>query len=321
MSYKPPYFLLYVNDLLSSAYVDLMDAEQFGWYMKLLMRSWQSDEPCYLPNDPDVLRSILRIGRKKKEISNFSAKFSIVFERFSVTEDGAKIYHSKLLEQYIQLVQKYEKQVLGGKSTQANLASKQAGNLPANHAGNLTGKHGANHRLSQISDTKINTKPKPLARDARDDRFTPVKEFIEQCCARYKVPFIWDGSEGKQLNSFLQSAGKGMSIRDVCILVKNRFNSREAPGDRPRLWLSNLGRYATEQRNGKQTSAERNQQSTVDAVRAVVASYEGMDSSRAGSTGDAVGQTIDASEIESVRGRPASVSAISTTHGISAVKN
>jgi len=109
VAYKPPYLLLYVNDLLGSHYVDLMDMEQFGWYMRLLVRSWQWDTPCYLPNDMAVLRSILRIGRRQKEIEVFEERFKIVYERFSVTDDGKHIYHPKLVEQYEELQTKHDR--------------------------------------------------------------------------------------------------------------------------------------------------------------------------------------------------------------------
>jgi len=109
VAYKPPYLLLYVNDLLGSHYVDLMDMEQFGWYMRLLVRSWQWDTPCYLPNDMSVIRSILRIGRRQKEVEVFQERFQIVYERFSISEDGKSIYHPKLVEQYEELKAKHAK--------------------------------------------------------------------------------------------------------------------------------------------------------------------------------------------------------------------
>jgi uncharacterized protein YdaU (DUF1376 family) len=290
LAYKPPYFLLYVNDLLSSSYVDLMDSEQFGWYMKLLMRSWQSDIPCYLPNDFEVLRSVLRIGRRTKELSQFDCRFPLVYERFSVTDDKKLIFHPRLVEQYNSLLEKHDKQVSGGQATASGKA-KQAANLEGKQT------------LSQISDLKSQVKTKASARSARsadsDVRHTPTKLFIEKCCKFRKVPFLWSAAEAKQLKDFLQSA-PGLSLEAICDLVRNRFNSREPPGDRPRKWLSNLGKYATVT-NGQGTYAQRHQESTVEATNAVVSGYQSVDSDGVGESGAAVGSTHDERTIEGIR--------------------
>lgn len=49
---------VYVEDLLSDATVDLMDAAAFGAYMRLLFYSWKE---VGLPNDPDRLRRLARV--------------------------------------------------------------------------------------------------------------------------------------------------------------------------------------------------------------------------------------------------------------------
>jgi hypothetical protein len=160
-------------------------------------------------------------------------------------------------------------------------------------------------------------KPKPSAREARDDRFSRVKDFIQRCCTFKQVPFIWDASEGKQLKSFLQSAGKETSVEAVCSLIRNRFNSKEPPGDRPRIWLSNLGRYATVNGNGKQqTYAERNEQSIIDAVKTSIARDADVHQEGIGASGDSLRPADDGRTIDAVRGRPARLSAMETDHSV-----
>ena len=308
MAYKPPYLLLYVNDLLGSHYVDLMDMEQFGWYMRLLVRSWQWDTPCYLPNDMAVLRSILRIGRREKEIAVFQERFQIVYERFSVTEDGTQIYHPKLVAQYEELKAKHEKQVEGGRVTAAKHSAKLAD----------SSKPSTGYSDSD-PESDSNKKQKP-ARVASDVRFPQVKDFIEKCCDFRKVPFIWDASEGRQLKSFLQSAGKDMTVETITSLVRNRFNSREPPGDRPRIWLSNLGRYATVNNGKQQTYADKNQQSVIDAVRASIASDSGLDQDRVRQVGNHVRPADDERTIDAVRRRTPELQAVSVADSVQSIK-
>jgi uncharacterized protein YdaU (DUF1376 family) len=308
LAYKPPYLLLYVNDLLGSHYVDLMDMEQFGWYMRLLVRSWQWDTPCYLPNDMAVLRSILRVGRRQKEIEAFNERFPIVFERFSVTDDGQSIFHPKLVEQYNDLQAKFEKQSEGGRSTASKHTGKHAGKQQ------LTSKVSRGYSEPEPeSDSKENLKP---ARAASDVRFDRVKKFVKKCCEFKHVPFIWDVSEGKQLKSFLDSAGRDMSVEAVCSLVRNRFNSREPPGDRPRIWLSNLGRYATVSNGKQQTYADKNQQSVIDAVNASIAGDTGLDQEGNRNDGHHVRPADDRRTIDAVRRDAPRIQGVSTANGI-----
>jgi hypothetical protein len=154
------------------------------------------------------------------------------------------------------------------------------------------------------------------ARAASDVRFDRVKKFVKKCCEFKHVPFVWDVSEGKQLKSFLDSAGRDMSVEAVCSLVRNRFNSREPPGDRPRIWLSNLGRYATVSNGKQQTYADKNERSVIDAVNASIAGDTGLDQEGNRHDGDHVRAANDRKTIDAVRRGAPRIQGVSTANGI-----
>jgi DNA-binding transcriptional regulator YhcF (GntR family) len=91
-----------------------------------------------------------------------------------------------------------------------------------------------------------------------DSRHTEVKKFIKRCCEHAKVPFTWSSSEGKILSEWL-IGNPDLSAGQVIELVRARFRSKDPPGDRPRIWIGNLGRYATERVNGTATKAQQRQ--------------------------------------------------------------
>jgi uncharacterized protein YdaU (DUF1376 family) len=66
-----------------------MDAEQRGWYWQLLVEAWNSEDTCYLPNDPDLIWRLA--GASNRE--HFESKSKLVLEQFKVKRGGHKIYN------------------------------------------------------------------------------------------------------------------------------------------------------------------------------------------------------------------------------------
>jgi hypothetical protein len=53
----------------------------------------------------------------------------------------------------------------------------------------------------------------------------------------------WDGSEGQALDRMLK-ANPSWSVSDWGNMLANYFRSERVNGDRPRLWIPNISRYA-----------------------------------------------------------------------------
>jgi hypothetical protein len=90
-----------------------------------------------------------------------------------------------------------------------------------------------------------------------DDRHSVVEAKIKELhLAKFALAAQWDGSEGRALKQLLQ-ANKTWTIAQLTTMISNRFASEGITGERPRAWLSNLGRYAGGplDRFGKLTSA------------------------------------------------------------------
>lgn len=82
-------------------------------------------------------------------------------------------------------------------------------------------------------------KPKPCA----DARHTPIKSYIREACETNKVPFTWDGSDAKALSQWLKSV-PSLSVDEIKKLIVNRVQSDVPLGERPRIWIPHLAKYA-----------------------------------------------------------------------------
>lgn len=97
---------LYIDELLSSpAYMDMTDS-QFGWYMKLLLRSTRSERLGYLPLDGQLWRLA---GARSREF--FDRENARVMACFKIRQfDGLEwIYNQKLLSVMEDQSNKYRK--------------------------------------------------------------------------------------------------------------------------------------------------------------------------------------------------------------------
>lgn len=86
---------------------------------------------------------------------------------------------------------------------------------------------------------KESKKPKPP-----DPRHGPTRSLIqEQYKAKFQIEAPWDGSEARALG-FLLNANPKWTQADLDRMIRARFQSEGVNGDRPRLWLPHLGKYA-----------------------------------------------------------------------------
>jgi hypothetical protein len=89
----------------SPRYMTMPDYKQ-AWYLNLLFRSWlNSDNPGYLPNDPERLWMLANARTK----TFFQREAVEVMACFQVSADGRSIFNSKLLQVYEKQLQEYLK--------------------------------------------------------------------------------------------------------------------------------------------------------------------------------------------------------------------
>ena len=305
MAYKPPYLLLYVNDFLGSHYVDLMDSEQFGWYVKLLMRAWQWDTPCYLPNDMAVLRTILRVGRREREVNVFQERFKIVYERFSVTEDGKSIYHPKLVAQYEELVAKYGKLSEAGRKGGLSKASSDAGS-----DAQPSQKH---PDLDPDLDSTPEPKKQKQCADALPHWIASDAELLESWNAFVEMR--------KKIKTPLTKRAVTLAIRDLEHITREGHDPKKVLDQSVmKCWRGLFPPSGSHNGTAKQTASQRNQQSTIEAARAVILGYQGVDCSGTGNNGDSVGQATERGTIEGVCRRVADSPAVQAPNRVQAAK-
>ncbi|KAA9333378.1 DUF1376 domain-containing protein [Hymenobacter busanensis] len=90
---KAPWFPLYTGDFLASSDVQLMSAAEVGAYLLLLMHSWQSDTPGYLPNDEGRLRRLCRMTPDQWDDCK-----DLLLGKWPVAENGLRFNTRLLLE-------------------------------------------------------------------------------------------------------------------------------------------------------------------------------------------------------------------------------
>ena len=78
---------------------------QQAWYLNLLFRAWlNSDNPGYLPNDPDELWRLANARTRRF----FQREGDAVTACFQATEDGKWLFNIKLLEVYEDQLKKWK---------------------------------------------------------------------------------------------------------------------------------------------------------------------------------------------------------------------
>jgi hypothetical protein len=101
-------------------------------------------------------------------------------------------------------------------------------------------------RLSNKEDktlNKTNTKLNLPDKSGDDNVHFQIRDLIQDSHAKqFQQKCQWDGSEGKALTNLIK-ANPSWKAEDYELMVRNRFKSEAIPPDRPRMWLSNLGRY------------------------------------------------------------------------------
>jgi hypothetical protein len=107
-------FILPVNvsDILSSAFVQEMDGEQFRWYFRMMAYAWTNKRKnCYLENDDEKLR--IFAGCKSKKV--WARKKKLVLDQWEKSIDGMWIFNERLLVEFKRVIELIDKRVAAGR--------------------------------------------------------------------------------------------------------------------------------------------------------------------------------------------------------------
>jgi uncharacterized protein YdaU (DUF1376 family) len=86
-----PWMKFWVADLLTSSFVMSLSEIDFARYTRLLFRAWDSDTPCFLPNDIKILARFAAASSLK----SFRATWAVIGCKFVPTLDGKYLFNSK----------------------------------------------------------------------------------------------------------------------------------------------------------------------------------------------------------------------------------
>jgi len=89
---KSLWFPLYAKDFMSSPDVQIMEAHEVGAYLLLMMHSWQSDMPGFLPNDEGRLRRASRLS-----VEAWKESGALLLSKWPVAQDPTLRYNPRLL--------------------------------------------------------------------------------------------------------------------------------------------------------------------------------------------------------------------------------
>lgn len=110
--------MCYPKDYFSSSSTALFTAEQDGAFFNLLMRSWNSDPPCTLPDDHAVLAQLSKLGDR------WSTAGAPVLARFD-SLDGL-LRNRKLYEVYLEMESQYRRRSKAAKDREKRRKSSGA---------------------------------------------------------------------------------------------------------------------------------------------------------------------------------------------------
>lgn len=98
-----------------------MDAEQRGWYIQLLLESWESDPQATLPNDDQLLRVLAGVNEHSQELQS---RWQAVKSMFKTR--GKLIYNERLMDEFAkQEMNRENKRVAGHASAEARKSKRE----------------------------------------------------------------------------------------------------------------------------------------------------------------------------------------------------
>lgn len=305
---KPPYIPLYVRDLLSSLWVDQMDDQQFGWYLRMLLRSWDYEVPCHIPNTPEM---ILLFAKAKQE--DFDTKGWLVLGRFKVTEDGTHIYNVRLLSEYDSIIGKCKanakaaKKRWGGTAEALRKESKRNADGMRTHTKRTADAMPPESKRNAIPEPEADTESKPvetkpsakktrgatsdpsaISRAAGETKHKRIEGMIQTAWEEQnpegKCP--WGKGDGQQLKLMLEKTGSWTDHQYAQCLIHMYASEGFARSNLPVHFLPKLPSYYSgpkdrfgntiNQGNGNGNSkAQRIQDDSLNAIQTAISRING----------------------------------------------
>lgn len=155
---RSPAFQMYPSDWLGSRAVRLMDAEQRGWYIQLLLESWENDPQGTLPNDDSFLRILAGVNTCSTDVEQ---RWSFVKNQFK--QKGKLIYNARLLDEYAKQEENREqKRRAGQASAEARRAQREA--LKTQHLNGNSKRNARSTRVGKVLEqtgNRTSTESKP----------------------------------------------------------------------------------------------------------------------------------------------------------------
>jgi hypothetical protein len=106
------YLPWFPSDFYGNPVVEALSDRAQNWYRRLLDKSWQMPEPCFLPNDLTLLAGMCRCTPL-----DLQGEGVFVLAKFSKTEDGKYLFNRRMLKEYLECAIPYMKQVEAGRET------------------------------------------------------------------------------------------------------------------------------------------------------------------------------------------------------------
>jgi len=105
----PPYFPLYVDDLISDSAVDAMTNQELGIYIRFLCKAWKESPVGTIPNDEAIL------GKWSKESPAVWKRCRVGVLRAFVTGDDGRYHQKRMEREWEKLVAYIESKSKAGK--------------------------------------------------------------------------------------------------------------------------------------------------------------------------------------------------------------
>ena len=121
MGPRLPWMKFWVADLLTSSFVLSLSEIDFARYLKLLFRAWDSDTPCFLPNNLSVLARFAGASSLK----SFKQTWANIGQHFTPTLDGKYLFNSKERVTFQKQIKLISNSIENGKNNRKSYINQQ----------------------------------------------------------------------------------------------------------------------------------------------------------------------------------------------------
>jgi uncharacterized protein YdaU (DUF1376 family) len=254
-----PYVCLYISEMLGHENVWALDDIGFAFYVRMLLRAWKSDEAYKLPNNDEDLM----IAASCKDPELWAPRKKVLMRNFKVSKDGAWLINGRLKEEYEKMVKNHRRRQVAGKK--GGIAKAKASNATAMPQQSL-----ATQTQTQTQTHKEqNQEPiasSPLAIQLQHFIALPLNDNSEYLVT---VEYL------KELKALYPAVDVPQQLRNMLGWLKSKPDRRKTKRGVNAFihrWLSKAQDEAPSRNgNGQVTKAQRNEDSSRDAIKEALA--------------------------------------------------